>query len=971
MPHPRAFRRTLFCTILGSVLAALFLLPSGLCAQIIRVPSEQASLQDAIAAVPDNGIIELAAGTYVAPGGGFTIYNISISKSFTIRAATGATVILSGGGNHDIIRYGNPPQSISRPVIFQGLTFIDGLSTSNFIGGAMTLTSANAIFSRCTFHNNAANPSTSGGGVFWLQSASVSFEQCEFYDNTSRNYGAAMSALDSRVFLRGCTFRNNRTNVPNHSRNAVGGAITNTDSSFRIDNCRFENNQAGFVGGAIFCGGGWRDPVSKPSAELLVSNSLFTGNSASPDPSSGSNGFSVAGAVHLEDQTTGRFVNCRFLNNSARQAGAISIYRAIAEIEGCIFEGNVALGSGAAEGVGGSIFAQSADVPDSSTNGGATNRRSISLDVRDSVFRGPASGARSALYGGAIFVAGDTNSAFGRNGMVQNGTEDSNRATFNLTRVAFMDLNTTGSAGAVSCSFAAFKMEKSFIENCQTQGDSGAIRMTEATKATITDSTIARCRAATLGGGLLIFGGTLDMSNTNLVENVMTGGGGSAMVSGAANTADGIPGRPIDGIVQGCVFSNNTGDAMIYDGDSVNPPYNLLRYNNNQFYSDNATVLYRSDIVGALSLADFNAVRITRLVGPPTQKVEVANSMASAKPAVGAILMVPRTVLTNGAPGESLPLPSLLAYTFSGANGFLDNGLQTKNAGAVPTTIDGVHTLTVGSSSYANTPPPAAALNISTRLPVGTGDNALIGGFIVQGNSPKRVIVRGVGPSLSTFLTGALENPTLELHDSRGAIVATSDNWKSSQAGGIVTPDQYIDIHGSGVAPSNDLEPAIVATLEPNQGYTAVVRGANDATGIAVVEVYDLDATQSSTLANISTRGFVRGGDDVMIAGLIVLGGSGPTNIVVRGLGPSTGVAGALANPVLELHNANGTSVDTNDNWSASPQASQILALGLNPGNAAESVLFETGLPRGAYTAILQGANNGVGIGLIEAYIFP
>jgi photosystem II stability/assembly factor-like uncharacterized protein len=193
-----------------------------------------------------------------------------------------------------------------------------------------------------------------------------------------------------------------------------------------------------------------------------------------------------------------------------------------------------------------------------------------------------------------------------------------------------------------------------------------------------------------------------------------------------------------------------------------------------------------------------------------------------------------------------------------------------------------------------------ALLNISTRLQVGTGDNILIGGFILTGPGNKTVILRAIGPSLSGIIPGAMQNPTLELRDGAGNLLGSNDNWKVTQTGGVITGNQFFAIKSSGVAPGNDTESAIVASLAPGN-YTAVLRGANNSTGIAVVEGYDL--TQASAkFGNISTRGFVQTGDGAMIGGFII--GNQTTRVVVRAIGPSLGAFGVpspLANPTLEL----------------------------------------------------------------------
>ncbi|HSP44985.1 MAG TPA: hypothetical protein VLO30_03250, partial [Chthoniobacterales bacterium] len=302
----------------------------------------------------------------------------------------------------------------------------------------------------------------------------------------------------------------------------------------------------------------------------------------------------------------------------------------------------------------------------------------------------------------------------------------------------------------------------------------------------------------------------------------------------------------------------------------------------------------------------------------------------------------------------------------------LDGVQQGADSGIANVPSDGGHTLRVGTNTYATSPPRAVALNIATRLPVGTAQNVLIGGFIIQGQSPKRVVIRAVGPSLNGIVSSALQDPKLELHDSAGALIGQNDNWHSTQIGGVVDAEQSIDLEGTGVAPSNDAESAIVATLNPG-AYTAVVAGANNATGIAIVEIYDLDAVYPSTLANISTRGFVQGGENVMIGGFIYLGGAGQTNVLLRAIGPSLGALGInnpLPDPMLELHDGNGTTIAANDDWKNSPDAATIQRLGFQLANDAESAIYESGLARGPYTAIVRGQNGGTGVGVVEAYVF-
>lgn len=255
-------------------------------------------------------------------------------------------------------------------------------------------------------------------------------------------------------------------------------------------------------------------------------------------------------------------------------------------------------------------------------------------------------------------------------------------------------------------------------------------------------------------------------------------------------------------------------------------------------------------------------------------------------------------------------------------------------------------------------PPTTQLLNISTRLRVLTGDSALIGGFIITGTEPKQVIIRALGPSLSSQgIEGVLRDPTLELFGANGSITK-NDNWKD---------DQQAKIKATGIAPTKDAEAAIVRTLAPGN-YTAIVSGKRGTTGIGLIEVYDLDQAAKSQLANISSRGIVDTGDDALIGGFIVGGGGAGTTVVVRALGPSLEdqVTGELANPTLELKDANGTTVRANDDWKSDQQA-ELQAIGIQPKREVESALIET-VAAGNYTAIVRGKGNSNGIGLVEVY---
>lgn len=251
-------------------------------------------------------------------------------------------------------------------------------------------------------------------------------------------------------------------------------------------------------------------------------------------------------------------------------------------------------------------------------------------------------------------------------------------------------------------------------------------------------------------------------------------------------------------------------------------------------------------------------------------------------------------------------------------------------------------------------PPPTSLANISTRLRVGTGDNVLIGGFIITGSGPKKLMVRALGPSLP--IADRLEDPRLELFDSGGQSVASNNNWRDA-----LNEQEIID---STIPPSNDAEAAILGQLDPG-AYTAVVSGVNDGTGVGLVEAYDLSTGGASKLANLATRGLVQTGDDVLIGGFIIVG-QDPQRVIVRALGSSLELENKLNDPALELFNGNGDLVGANDNW-RSDQESEIVATQIPPSNDLESALVRTLVPD-AYTAVVRGVNETTGVAVVEIY---
>jgi cyclophilin family peptidyl-prolyl cis-trans isomerase len=287
----------------------------------------------------------------------------------------------------------------------------------------------------------------------------------------------------------------------------------------------------------------------------------------------------------------------------------------------------------------------------------------------------------------------------------------------------------------------------------------------------------------------------------------------------------------------------------------------------------------------------------------------------------------------------------------------------TANITVTATDVDGASV----SQTFAVTAAaaPGRLVNISTRLEVRANNEVMIGGFILVGDAPKRAIIRAIGPSLSSQgITGVLADPTLELYDSDGALISSSDSWADA------TKQDIID---TGIPPTNSKEAALLVTLPSSSSgtaYTAIVKGLSNATGIGLVEVYDLDSGAGSRLANIATRGRVGTTEDKVMIGGFFVGGTESKRVLFRAIGPSlagAGVSGALADPTLQVVNSDGTQIDANNDWQTSAQANEIQQTGIAPSNAKESAALQT-LPPGAYTAIVRSNNNTAGIGSIEIY---
>jgi hypothetical protein len=396
--------------------------------------------------------------------------------------------------------------------------------------------------------------------------------------------------------------------------------------------------------------------------------------------------------------------------------------------------------------------------------------------------------------------------------------------------------------------------------------------------------------------------------------------------------------------------------------------YGAIVADNGNFFSVSVSPdnRFSSNAFSHLSTIDINNFEVVQTTGPAEGPRSPGAPGVDAGP--DQFLEWPANISLSGSVNDPSGRASVSWKVYSGPAGV---SFANANQAATTATIsapgtytfilsadDGTHAVAYDAVVVRATGHNALA-NLSTRVQVGTASNVAIAGFIITGNTAKQVVVRGLGPSLATVgVQGALSDPLLELYDAGGNLLSSNNDWQQSQAQAL---------RDANLAPSNDLESAILATLAPG-AYTAILRGNGNATGIGLVEVYDLQTSATSKLGNLSTRGLVGSAQTVMIGGTIVTGPDS-ARVVFRALGPSlaaVGIASPISDPGLDLFDANGAKISSNNNWKDTQQIA-ISGAGLAPSSDLESAIL-TDLAPGNYTAVVSSVNDASGIALVEAY---
>jgi predicted outer membrane repeat protein len=716
---------------------------------IIHVPNTVPTLQAAFLAVPDGGVIELAAGTYTAPAGGHRLNNIG--KGFTVRPAGGGPVVLSGNNQTDILRFQNTSFGASGPIVFEDLTIERGRSSTAGIAAGITVYEAEVSFVRCLFRLNVSTASTVGGALYLAESSRAVIVDSVFEDNTSTAGGAGIGIrTDVSAWVSGCTFRRNRADVPNHDPSSGGGGINVGNSDLQVADTLFEDNSAGGFGGGLYVIGSWQQPYTNPRSDVVVSNCEFVDNIAERDPSvTGSHPPTEGGAINAEDQTRLRVFGSTFENNRAMIGGGVNGYRSTIEIVDSAFYGNRATDtSSPSSGFGGAVKVTSDDgVPD-----GSNNRPTANLLIEGCFLHGQDFGtAANATVGGCLFAGGDGARIDGDPTVPDIGTIAENRAEVVVRSSILADCDTAGvfnqkgDGGAIYVTVTHLTLEDSLVIDSDARGHAsgggwaGGVMGIVHSDMDIVRTTLARNTAGQFGGALVVQGANLDMTDSAFFANQL-----DSLTYGGAMFSATDDGRGISatGTVADCLFADHAG-ITIFDDDrnTVGLPINDLHYNNNDFWAQSSGApVYQSALSGAVNAAGLNSLVINRVAGLPDTDKGFGNTDLGSAPRAAELVAAPLDAGPAGSPTAPL------GWAATGASAFLD-GSPVSPTG----TTDGApgsHSLVVGSASdseVVGTRPQPTVVFTATPLNVQPGGTTTLAWQVLDGTFEGGAIDRGVG----------------------------------------------------------------------------------------------------------------------------------------------------------------------------------------------------------------------------------
>jgi predicted outer membrane repeat protein len=786
-------------------------------------------------------------------------------------------------------------------------------------GGTITFTTGTAtIVLGGILPTITANITIDGGNVVTISGANT-------YSIFSVNSGATLTLNNLTI-----------SNALNPSGD--GGAIV-SHGALNINNSKFLNNQAasGFSGGAIESYG----PLNITNSEFAFNKA---GNGGALFPRESTTIATITGSNFHDNQTTnttngwggvmlvwnGAQMNIdstNFTSNTARQGGAIYV----TSVSVMTITNSTMTSNQATIANGGGI-----------ANNGTTTLYTSTLN------------GNTAPDGGGIFNSGGATlilnySSLSNNMASQFGGGISNSGTATLNNSILSGNTVTQTGGAI------YNVGTATLNNTVLRGNSASIGgglTANIGMTTLNNSTLTGNIASNAGGGIYSFG------NVNLNTSTLNG-------NSAGNGGGGFYNDHSIAVVTNSTLSGNStptlGGGFFNSGNATF--YNATLANNS---AASGGELY---IQGSVSTVLTNTILAYSPSGGNCGGSSIASSKFTFSSDFTCGLPAGNTIKGNNPNGLDPLLDPLSNYGgptqvhLPKANSPAVDGIVGSDA--PPIDQRGIprpqfNGYDIGAVEFAPSDIPRLA-NISTRGEVGTGDDVMIGGFVITGTANKTVLLRAIGASLSNppiNLTGTLQDPTLSLFNSSQQQIGFNDNWAQAANASSIPVN---------LQPSNALESAILTSLAPG-AYTAIVSGLNGGTGLGLVEVFDLDATVPSKLYNISTRGLVETGDNVLIGGFIV---KGPDNemVVVRAIGPSLanfGLGNVLQNPNLGLFNDQGMRIQFNDDWQTD-QANDIMATGLQPSNPAESAILRILMP-GNYTAIVQGVDGTTGLALVEIF---